>query len=95
MIRERFPMIEVLYLTIPNCTDRAFMNANKWEQLITFHLPQLRIFNLQCGFNAGKMSDLVNEFTTPFWTTRQWSFSYQPHARGGITESLIILNKPF
>ena len=82
IIRELFPMIEVLHLTIIGRMDAAYINANKWEQLITSHIPHLRIFDIQCEFAASNdmyplgIKDQINQFTTSFWMTRQWFFSH-------------------
>ena len=79
-----FPMIEVLHLTLPSYCEQIYANADKWEQLITCHLPHLRIFDIHYSFRSAygvvplNIDTLMNQFSTPFWIARQWSFAHRP-----------------
>ncbi len=85
LIIDYFSMIHVLRLTSDWHTDSSYLNANMWEQLITFHLPNLRVFDIRFDVSESDTDDpssietRMNQFTLPFWIERQWFFSYQFH----------------
>lgn len=101
VIRELFPMVEVLHLTLPCYFDRLYANAHKWEQLILSHLSYLRIFDIQCCLPAAydvtplRVDALINQFTTSFWTARQWSFTYQPYDNSSVADGLFYSANPY
>ena len=88
IIRELFPRMEVLHLTPPKYFDRQYASGSKWEELITNHLPYLRIFDIQYSFHVASDSassnadDVIRQFSTPFWIARQWSFIHEIY--GGV-----------
>jgi hypothetical protein len=59
------------------------MDANRWKQLITFYLPNLRIFDIQFDVfvsdtdDSSSIETRMNQFTSPFWIERQWFLSHQ------------------
>ena len=101
IIRELFPMVEVLHLTLPCYFDRLYANAHKWEQLISSHLSYLRIFDIQCRLPAAyditplTIDALMNQFTTSFWIARQWSFAYQPYGSSSVGVELFYSANPY
>ncbi len=47
--------VEVLCFTTGCDTDREYMDANKWEQLIRSHIPNLHIFDIQLDVSEEMM----------------------------------------
>ena len=66
IIRELFPMIEVLRLIVLSYVDQTDVNGHMWKQLITVHLPKLQIFDIQREVGVGhgtvrlNVNDLIN-----------------------------------
>ena len=103
IIRELFSMTEVFHLTLLTDWDEPYANANKWEQLITTHLPHLRIFDINFHFDSAyditplTVDTPMNQFTTPFWTARQWSIAYRPNPDIGMNlmDGILYSTKPY
>ncbi|CAF1591848.1 unnamed protein product, partial [Adineta steineri] len=63
-----------------------YINADRWQQLISAHLLNLRIFDLQ---HASRELDpcnkhqpfetLVDKFNSEFWIEHQWFFNWHYH----------------
>ena len=81
MIINLFRTIRVLYFTVDGHTSSSYLDADRWKELITSYLPNLRIFDIQFDVLADSADDKasietkMNEFTSSFWTERQWFFS--------------------
>lgn len=85
MCRKYLAAIEVMRFTldakISSMSDYA--DANKWEEVITSYLPNLRIFDIQYDFYMPSdvpfpsMAEQLDQFITPFWLARQWFFAYR------------------
>ncbi|CAF4320146.1 unnamed protein product, partial [Adineta steineri] len=68
-----------------------FSNANKWEQLILSHMPNLRIFDIQHENQSGNHTTMyyngnpviwntsIDNFTSSFWIKRQSFFFTQQY----------------
>jgi hypothetical protein len=83
MAMNVFRTIRVLNFTQDCNSDSPYFDANKWQQLITSHLQNLHVFDIQCNVSISNTDDqsridtLINQFTTSFWIERQWFFSHQ------------------
>ena len=80
LIIDYFLSIQILYLSIDD--DRTYLNARRWEQLITKHMKNLKIFDLQyrdIQRSTGYMDThhLIEEFVSSFWIEHQWFFTNQ------------------
>ena len=70
-------------LRISTSKDREYLNAQRWEQLILSSMTHLRIFDIQCLYQVrnetyqSKYNQLIKQFTSSFWTQRQWYFAHQ------------------
>ncbi|CAF0768115.1 unnamed protein product [Adineta ricciae] len=69
---------ELKVLRISQNSDVDYLNAKRWQTLITTHLPRLEKFDLQ---HISEIPHLyyfdvsqLNEFVSPFWTQHQWFF---------------------
>lgn len=60
IIRELFPMTEVLRLTVLSYVERTDVNGNMWKQLITCHLPKLQMFNIRREVTIGHGTAQLN-----------------------------------
>ncbi|CAF4041480.1 unnamed protein product, partial [Rotaria sp. Silwood1] len=71
--------IQILRLTT-SC-DEKYLDAKRWEQLILFHMPYLRIFDIhhQCFVTDNKLKDhdIINQFNSSFWNEKKWFFTHQ------------------
>ena len=75
-----FSSIEVLQFE----EGRTYLHAIRWQRLIASHLLNLRVFDLTLELREyyvmGKpaIANEIEQFSTPFWIERQWSFECRP-----------------
>ena len=58
----------------------AYLNAQRWKQLIKKHIPHLDEFYFDCAVyvqftedaDATPNAETINEFTSSFWIERRW-----------------------
>lgn len=76
-----FHHLQVLQISTDN--DKEYLNAVRWERVISFHMIHLRIFDIQHLYSVRDVNDqwiyddLISQFTSLFWLERQWYFGYQ------------------
>jgi hypothetical protein len=73
-MKSFFSTIEVLHLDVWNQSE--FLDAHRWEQLITASLPRLRTFGLfvnNCELTS--CDSRIAQFNSAFWNERQWYFA--------------------
>lgn len=82
MIVHLFPCLEVLHLSISFGQD--FLDADRWERLISSSMPKLRIFDLQHRDYLRNTDEVFSTaeklnrtFTSSFWLQHQWYFAHQ------------------
>ena len=74
MSKSLFNQVEILRISIEHNRNGAYLNANRWEQLIVLSISQLRIFdfqhknNLEDDFDNNQFiyDSLINQFFSPF-----------------------------
>ena len=93
--------IEVLRISTSDNADE-YMDAKRWEQLISSHLLNLRVFDIEHTFSFRhgndrlQYEDRIRQFTTSFWVDRQWYFACQyPQRIGGLEYGLFFSIKPY
>ncbi|CAF2052510.1 unnamed protein product [Rotaria magnacalcarata] len=71
-------------LRISTQRDIEFLNADRWQKLISKKMPYLRRFDFRHKtITGGRMDDccryhvLIDRFKSSFWTDRQWVFTHQ------------------
>ncbi|CAF4169110.1 unnamed protein product [Rotaria socialis] len=80
-IMKFFHHLQVLRISTSH--DIEYLNAKRWEKIISSYMPQLRVFNiehehvLKNGTDINSCQNLTNRFTTSFWTKRKWFFRHQ------------------
>ncbi|UJR18408.1 hypothetical protein I4U23_005313 [Adineta vaga] len=87
-----FPLIQVLNIS----ADLDYLNASRWEHLISTYLVNLRIFNAQfqirlyTDIQISTIDKQFNLFSSSFWTKRQWFFDYRSLIQTKYNEYRII-----
>jgi hypothetical protein len=67
-------------LKISTFDDSSYLDADRWERLISQKMPQLRKFYFQYhelfnhNYHLSAYHQSLNRFTCPFWIDRQWVF---------------------
>jgi hypothetical protein len=85
LIRDRFLTIEVLRISIRYSSDPTYLIANRWKQLISFRMTNLRIFDIEVDVSVGNNDNQmptetqIKEFASPFWIERQWFFQFHSY----------------
>jgi hypothetical protein len=75
-IRKVGSQLQVLRVNTSN--DTAYLDADRWERLLSKQMPHLRRFEFQhCEFVLFEFEftqhhALLRRFTSPFWTKRRW-----------------------
>jgi hypothetical protein len=73
-----FPQLQVL--RISSVLDNDYLDSNRWERLISAHMPRLHTFDFQ-HFGQTPTEDsyhfLIDGFTSPFWIEHQWFFAHR------------------
>lgn len=76
-ISQTFSKLQILRVL---CDDRNYLDAHRWEYLISKHLPHLKTFDLRCfdfyinheNWPMVEYPGQVNDFFSSFWIERQW-----------------------
>jgi hypothetical protein len=101
MSKILFNQLQILRISINN--DRIYLNANRWEQLILFSIPQLRIFDFQYtdllendnDHNQLIYNSVINQFSSSFWTERKWFFAYQFYSEEYRNQVILYSINPY
>lgn len=73
-----------LTLTIHDSSDDTYLNATRWEQLLTIYTPKLQIFDLHCDISAYDENSRLNinkEFSSSFWMKQKWTFAHYSYSK--------------
>jgi hypothetical protein len=72
---------DVEFLRITTNYDATYLYAQRWEDLISSFMPNLRVFDLHhdggVQHNQLTYHDLINRFKSSFWIQRNWFFAHQ------------------
>ena len=88
LVTEFFCQVQILRLVICLArfysNDMEYLNANRWERLISTYMTNLTIFDFQHQYRVLRYNDYraayeaeVNKFSSLFWMKRQWFFEHQ------------------
>ncbi len=88
LVTEFFCQVQILRLAVCparlSFNDIQYLNANRWERLISTHMGNLTIFDFQHQYrvprhnhNRAAYEAEVNKFDSLFWINRQWFFEQQ------------------
>jgi hypothetical protein len=72
--------------------NREYVNADRWERLISTYMSDLNVFDFQYKCPMLRNDDRpqvfetqINKFTSPFWVKHHWFFEYQHCPRSNTT----------
>jgi hypothetical protein len=90
LIKEFFIHVQVLHISTGHNIE--YLNDHRWEQLILFHMPYLRVFDFNHAGGARHAEDdgplsydgLISKFKSSFWLERQCFFTYKRDSSGNI-----------
>ncbi|CAF0906703.1 unnamed protein product [Rotaria sordida] len=90
-------------LSICTRADDHYLIADRWQQLIINHIPNLRIFDFQHYWEPVDDNNteqrtyhlLIDRFTSSFWINRQWFFAHQHFSRRGIRDAVFYSTHPY
>ena len=79
-------------LRISTERDIEFLNANRWQRLISARIPHLRKFHFQfqtivydSSYDYEQYQILMEKFNSSFWIDRQWFFTHQSYKSKNLT----------
>ncbi|CAF3747870.1 unnamed protein product [Rotaria sordida] len=98
IIKNLFNQIEILYISTKD--DRAYIDANQWQELILFHLPNLRIFDIQHKYSFNKSNYLLydslpDKFNSLFWFKRKWFFEHHIYHSQNDDHAIFFSTNPY
>lgn len=97
LVKNFFRSIEHLRLT--SRYDPTYLDAQRWENLITSHMPNLRIFDLNNDssprFSSLSYHESIKEFSSSFWTTRKWFFTHQHNWQVRLDCGILHSTEPY
>lgn len=76
--------LQVLYVSVKQ--NKNYLDADRWEQLISSSMPDLRKFDLDysyhiygsyTGWNQPDCDEMLRKFSSSFWSQHEWYFEYQ------------------
>jgi hypothetical protein len=83
-------------------SDMEYVNANRWQQLISTHMSNLRIFDFQHkdrswvrGIDRQAYEDEIGKFNSPFWIQHQWFFEYQYYKTQHFENIIVYSINPY
>jgi hypothetical protein len=101
LIKYFFQHIQVLRISTKY--DTAFLDAKRWEKLIIFHMPNLRIFDLNYDgtvlmsyiHNPLTFHQLIDQFNSQFWIQRKWFFTHQHNCQETLNHGIFYSMEPY
>ncbi|CAF1150383.1 unnamed protein product [Adineta steineri] len=100
LAKDLFHNLQVLRFCASD--EITYLHANRWQNLILSHIPNLMIFDFQYEYYAKSEKDmisinenLIKKFTSPFWIERQWFFSTQHSCGHSENDFLFFSVKPY
>jgi len=80
---------------------KGYLDADRWERLISQHMPNLRKFHFRHGeiidddFNVTIFYKLINRFNSSFWIERQWVSKLSITISGIICRQIMFSIDPY
>lgn len=100
LIKHSFCSLQVLHLL--DKSNAQYLNAKRWEQLISSYISSLRIFDIHCSYRYVRNTTAqlehehrLNQFTTSFWSQRQWFFTYEDYFKYGYHYITFYSTNPY
>jgi len=97
IIKNFFGNLEVL--TISKKYDEAYLDANRWENLISSYMLKLRIFDIKhdgcVSKNVATYHEVIDHFSSSFWITKKWFFTHQHNWFQRIDRGTFYSTEPY
>ena len=94
LIKSLFRTIQVLHISAG--VGEEYLNANRWEQLISSFMPFLRVFDIYIDSSSRlPFESRINEFNSAFWLERQWFFAHQDNFNNYQNEIAFYSTAPY
>lgn len=94
----RFTSVATFYST----PEMEYIHADRWQQLIAIHMPNLRVFDFhhqQCSYNRPIDRQLyeieIVKFNSLFWSEHHWFFQYQSAQTAPFNYALLYSINPY
>jgi hypothetical protein len=81
--------------------DEAYLDGDRWQQLISFHIPDLKIFDFEHSMwiYTKEMLDAyhmkIDQFASSFWRQRKWFFAHQHNATYSVGATKFYSTQPY
>ena len=82
--------------------NREYINADRWERLITTYMLNLRIFDFQYSYRSldynveyQTFETLTNKFNSKFWIDHQWFFDRHYHKLTWSNATVFYSRNPY
>ncbi|CAF0959427.1 unnamed protein product [Rotaria sordida] len=97
IIKNLFYHVEIF--KISTHYDEKYLDAKKWEYLITSYMPKLRIFDINHdGFiseNELTYHDVINQFKSSFWMEKKWFFKHEHNWLERLNSGVFYSTQPY
>jgi hypothetical protein len=106
LVADFFRQVQVLCITA--CimqypiSDMEYVNANRWQQLISAHMLNLRIFDFEHKdrswfrrINRQTYETEISKFNSLFWIQHQWFFEYQYYKTRHFENIIVYSTNPY
>ncbi|CAF1233529.1 unnamed protein product [Rotaria sp. Silwood1] len=106
LVTNYFRQIQVLTIAL-QCigfygNSIQYLNADRWEQLISTHMLNLRIFDFQLSYRIldsnrerQEFETLINKFNSTFWIEHQWFFDHHYHQMTWSNTAIFCSRNPY
>jgi hypothetical protein len=80
MIENLFKQVQNLSVTIKD--EKEYLDASRWKELISFHIPHLRVLDIFVFCHLYEYETLlrsnksIDQFHDVFWSERKWYFEH-------------------
>jgi hypothetical protein len=104
LVRDICHQVQVLHIAVYDDYHRAieYLTANRWERLISTHMPNLCIFDFHYDCYISDDSNdrqryeaSVLKFNSLFWIKRQWFFQHQFYRRRRYHRAIFYSTNPY
>ncbi|CAF0976933.1 unnamed protein product [Adineta ricciae] len=106
LVSNCFHQVDVLNVEVQfigfGLDDREFINATRWQRLITSSMPNLRVFDFRYSYRGidynveyQTFETLTNKFNAKFWTDRQWFFDRHYHKKTWSNAVIFYSRNPY
>ena len=94
LIKSLFRTIQVLHIHVIN--GEEYIDANRWERLILYSMPFLRVFDIYISGRSYLPCELrFHGFNSSFWLERKWHFDHEEYFNHNYYEFTFYSINPY